>query len=45
MLCLVHKLIGHFIMFGGALWSYNGKSLFVSDVYHQLVQYHKGLIG
>ena len=26
---LLHKLIGHFIMFGGALWSCNGKSLFV----------------
>ena len=26
---LLHKLMGQFIMFGGAPWSYNGKILFV----------------
>ena len=25
----MHKLLGHFIMIGGAPWSYNGESVFV----------------
>ena len=30
---LLQKLMGHFIMFGGAQWNYNGKSLFVPPDY------------